>query len=197
MGYSIPPDYGNLVLTLTSSAVGQPDTVRFGLQYIGVDTMVDADFNRIANLFRDGLKPLYDPTWNLGPVKQYYNASGLERLSEDPTLEPGTVSVQPYASDQVAYIVQKKTGFVGQAFRGRVYMPGVTEGSVDVAGNVAAGTITLWNTTLAALYASVNGDPNVSSLTLLHTTPTADLPTQILSLSLAPKVGTVRLRVRR
>lgn len=197
MAYDIPANYGLLVLTMQNNTVAQPDTVRFGLKYIDASTMVTADFNRIANLFRDGLKASWDTNWNFGPVKQYYNSGGTLLLSEDPTIEAGTVGAVNYASDQVAIIMKKNTAFLGKAYRGRCFLPGVQETQVDAAGTIASGTVTALNTVFGTLLTNVNADADIDYMALLHVVPTGDIPAEITSLSCASKCGTVRRRVRR
>jgi hypothetical protein len=197
MGYAIPDNHGLMVLTITNNVVAQPDTIRFGVKYNDVGSMADADFNRIANIVRDAFKAFYDSDWNVGPTKTYYAGGGTLFLSEDPTTETGTDVASVYASDNVAYIIQKKTASLGRAFRGRAYMPGVIESQVDEAGTVNPAQVTGFNTALGTFLTNFNADADVDYMALLHVEPTGDLPTAITSLSLASKVGTQRRRIRR
>jgi len=94
---------------------------------------------------------------------------------------------------QVAWLVRKSTALGGRRGRGRLFFPGVPEGSVDQAGvldttvsNAFQGLLDDWLSALA-----VSGH----SMVVLHADNTA--PTVVTSLALQAKVATQRRRLRR
>ena len=198
MPYVIPAGHGMLVLSIKANAQPNADTIRFGMRYADVTTMDQSDFNRIADVAREALRGNYDTTWTLGPCKQYYTVGSTLKLSYDGTTELGNGSAGNWASDNIAFVCQKHTDILGRSHRGRFFLPGVDEASIDVAGNLTAGTITGVNTRLATLLANINADVDVNEMRLLHLATAPDTnPDIITSMTVAAKVGTMRRRIRR
>lgn len=96
----------------------------------------------------------------------------------------------------VCYLVSKNTAFGGRAGRGRMYIPGVPEASVDPGGNLSSGTTSGLQTAANAWLEdqSTNGVP----LVLLHNTgsPLSE-PSEVTSLTVSNRSATQRRRNRR
>ena len=94
---------------------------------------------------------------------------------------------------QAAYVVKKVGTTGGRRNRGRWYLPGISEGKVDGAGNVDATFAGLRQADMDILLAAFDG--NSVPLHILH----ADLstPTPVAQLLFEGKIGTQRRRLHR
>lgn len=99
----------------------------------------------------------------------------------------------PGMPPNVAYLIKKSTLTGGKRGRGRMYLPGVPEAAVDVAGTVAGATVSAINTDLGALLADLISVD--CPMTLLHSD--SGLPSTVSALTIDGKVATQRRRVRR
>lgn len=106
--------------------------------------------------------------------------------------DPGG-DVGPGATPQVAYLVQKHTGLGGRKGRGRWFIPGVDEESVDQQGLVAAGMVTALQTGVGDTLTDL-GTADLP-MALLHNDATT--PTLVTDLIVSQTVATIRKRVRR
>lgn len=97
------------------------------------------------------------------------------------------------ATPNVAYLFKKLSLLGGRVNRGRMYVPGVTEGSVDAIGTVDSGTLaagqTAANTFLGALVTQTN------PMVLLHSDELLD-PTPVTNLVFQQLAATQRRRLR-
>lgn len=96
----------------------------------------------------------------------------------------------------VSYLVSKNTAFGGRAGRGRMFIPGVPEASVDPGGNLSSGTTAGLQTAANDWLAdqATNGVP----VYLLHNAggPLTE-PTEVTSLTVSNRSATQRRRNRR
>jgi hypothetical protein len=197
MPYDIPLGFALVVVDIRNPNQPSVDSMRFGIGLNSISTITATDWNRIATYFRNHFKGFIGTTWTVGPVNFYYHdASGL-KLYTDPTLTAGLGSATGISAPQVAQIVKKSSDFLGRAFRGRVYVPGVPEADVNDSGDLTSTRIAAINTDMAALLADVNGDTAVDNMVILHSQGSGNTPTIIRSLTCQAKVGTIRHRVRR
>lgn len=93
----------------------------------------------------------------------------------------------------ISLLVQKKTGLGGREGRGRLYMPGLGEGSVDPGGDVVSANLAVFQTNWDAFLTEIETVSN--GMVLLHNSLTA--PTPVSSLVLSGVVATQRRRQRR
>lgn len=115
------------------------------------------------------------------------------------------------ASPQVAFLAQKSTALGGRRGRGRLFIPGVAEGAVDVSGVVAGASFTQLAGDLTSFLASL--DTKGIPMVLLHDPPTewvlvagqprrvpvagsVPVPTPVTSLDASSTISTQRRRVR-
>lgn len=109
----------------------------------------------------------------------------------------GTMSAAPLPLN-CCVIARKNTAFIGKKQRGRMYFPGtmMNEDHIDELGNLSTAEQTTWNTNLGSLYSNLV----VNSLQpcLFHpvTNTSEQNPTDLVSLAVAPKIGTQRRRIR-
>lgn len=96
---------------------------------------------------------------------------------------------------QVQFLAQKKTGFAGRAYRGRMYWPGVLENDVDATGLITVGKNTSNQTGYTAIFNALSSSPWAGPV-LLHSDPLKP-PTPIIQLLSSQKVATLRGRYDR
>jgi hypothetical protein len=63
-----------------------------------------------------------DNGWNVGAVNVLVNRGGAELTGSYPTMQNGTAAVEPEPIG-ICVCLRKRTGFVGRAYRGRVFLP--------------------------------------------------------------------------
>lgn len=199
MALVIPPNYSNWTITLTNASGGSSaeSSVSCGAATNGLLTQTDV--NRVANIWRDGLKAGWDSGWTVGPVHVVENDSGVYKVWDDNTQEAGTATAAVYSPPSVSIIVSKNTGLRGRAHRGRMYMPGVVETSVGEDGRLDSGYVTAWQTLVDNLHTALLADASIFSLSLLHseTSPVANDPDILENFHVQTVVGTMRPRQRR
>lgn len=199
MALVIPPGYANWRITITNGSGGASarSTIAIATDIDG--TIDQAEMASIANIFRDNLTPLYDNSWIIGPVDVTYNISGTLHQANDTGTEAGTDSSTAYASPVVSHVVQKRTGLVGKAHRGRLYLPGVPEGDVDEAGTLAGSRVNDVTGFLTQLKDNLVATAQITKTVLLHdeNTPGALPPDTVLEWLCTTVVGTMRPRQRR
>lgn len=198
MGYYLPDNGHALAIIPFSNASGNgapPQSVRWGLDLLAPLTQADA--TRLGNVMIDAWKTLLDASWTIGPVT-FYSGPEPWTVLVGGTADPGTGTSVNYSPPNVAWVITKRTPFVGQRYRGRAFISAVSETDVDEGGILnptwSAGLQTLVNT----FKTNVEADASVDVLELTHQpwpsdpTPT---PTSIVSLVVQPKVRTIRRRL--
>lgn len=96
-------------------------------------------------------------------------------------------------SPNVAILVHKLTAHGGRHGRGRMYLPGLGEGTVDNGGNIASGSVSDYNAALLGFLGGLDDD-DVSAV-LLHSDATTPYP--IIGLTADGRAATQRRRLRR
>lgn len=199
MALVIPAGYANWRVTITNGSGGASARSTIALA-TDIDGSIDqTEMAEISNVFRDNLTPLWDNSWILGPVDVTYNIGGTLFQANDTGTEAGTDSATAYASPVVSHVVQKRTGLVGKAHRGRLYLPGVPEAEVDEAGTLSGTRVNEVNTQVDALAEALVALAPITKIVLLHdsTSPGALPPDTVLELQCTTTVGTMRPRQRR
>jgi hypothetical protein len=116
-------------------------------------------------------------------------------VHDDPGVHSSTLIPQ-----NSSWLVHKSTGFGGRRNKGRMYVPGVFESSVNDIGQVDGTAISDWNGSLATFRTAILAVAGVSALSLLHT-PSDDDPTptgtDVTALTMDSVIATQRRRLRR
>lgn len=122
-------------------------------------------------------------------VKEGPSATGPTfEYAED---RPGAVTGSP-ATPQVAFLLRKRTAMGGRMNRGRMFLPGVPEFSVNGAGVVIPSEIAALQTASNALLAAI--DTLQGEMVILHSASSD--PTSVISLQADSRVATQRRRLR-
>lgn len=193
----IPPGYAEAVIPITREGDDRPYVVTFGLEVdlgdVDAAQIADNVLTAFAGVWRTSL-----PTGgNVGPATLRLGQDGGDPVIVESTVVEPTQNGQPFCPQNVALLVQKRSGYGGRRNRGRMYFPGVTEAAVDNVGVIAPGTLAAYQA-LADDWLETFGfaNPGVGNMVILHSTEPAT-PTVVTSLRVEPMVATQRRRLRR
>lgn len=178
-----------------------PMYLTFGMQFTNPPNAATA--TGLFNNFLASVLPTFHSSYQLVRVHILYQSDSAHQLAYDSTPSPAQgLSTDTPAPQNVAYLVKKQTGFAGRRYRGRTYVPGVSEANIGVSGILLPGFVTgvqnAWNAVLT--YWNSVGNP-----VLIHSTQftepeppvTPPAPTRITGLLVDPLVATQRRRLRR
>lgn len=111
----------------------------------------------------------------------------------DVTPVQGTSSTAPPPIN-TAVLVNKNTGFAGRKYRGRMFTPPtIAETAVSAAGTIAGATVTA----LDAFWSSARGTLVSADMIPVIIHGDGSTPTEIVSLTVSERIGTIGRRLRR
>lgn len=191
--HDVPGAHGEVIVTWAISNVGSETTdlrlVMDAWQDEVIEPCMTTNVTFVEGRSLRGPRP-GTPTLSLlaDPGKPTVGAQG-----------PGALPVN------CATLVSTITALGGVQFRGRKYLPGVSEGAVDDAGNLSTAGQSQFQDAMDLFYGVVTAGSN--ELVILHSPPlvdpgpppvygTAPAPTNILELRVQRKMATQRTRLR-
>lgn len=191
----IPTGYAQINWSFTGLGVPLGADVTLGVDHSAFSGSATDAAVLARNAWASNLMPVLNNGVTLvnTHVKFGPNATGPSGDSSGSTTGSGA---NPGTTPQVSFLVHKSTAFGGHAGRGRMFIPGVQESSVDNSGNMDPGTVT-------ALQAAVDGllDDLATGLlipVLLHSAASPlTTPSTILEFTVDPLAATQRRRLRR
>nr|CRY98157.1 hypothetical protein [uncultured prokaryote] len=194
----LPPGYASIVMPLRRS--GDPDP--YAITWAIDANLGEYPAQEIVNFVQANFVAIWQtslPTGGqIGPATMRVGQDGGEPLVYEASSSGlGTNSGQ-YAPQNVALLIQKRSVLGGRKNRGRLFMPAVTEGAVDNVGQIAGGTVDIYQDLCDEWLTSflpVDEIPGYGQWVILHTGP--DTPTPVTSLRVEPVVATQRRRLRR
>lgn len=123
-------------------------------------------------------------------VKYGPNATGLAaEVGSGQTGAAGGAGMTP----QNALLVRKNTTHGGRKGRGRLFLPGITEGTADESGTISGGTVAIYQAGFDGFLADLTAAGNTPFL--LHNDATE--PYEITSFSVQALMATIKDRIRR
>ncbi len=196
----VPPGFCNVHWKF--SLTGDPEVQSFATAYALNDVVPDPDafaFS-LADNFTDvlgyGLGGMYSQYSMVG-VDVTIGNDGPPIVGHDVRSSPGTGGSNATLPQNCAAIVKKTTGFAGQKFRGRFYMPPISLAEADVnnVGMIDSGVRTSIQARIDRWLALVITDNTViDNQVLLHSSIT--VPTFVTSNPLESLIATQRRRLR-
>lgn len=204
----IPTGFSQLALVHDVPGAHGEVIVTIGIENNGTETQ---DLRHVMNAWQDEV------------VAQFFtsNVTFTEgRSLRGPRPGPPTLSLLADATKPVtggqggsalpvncATLITRITALGGVQFRGRMYMPGVPEGSVDNEGNLAPASQSQYQTAIDAFYTQLLTGANATQPVILHSPPlvspgpppvygTPPAPTNITELRVQRKMATQRTRLR-
>lgn len=130
-------------------------------------------------------------------VTAYANFAGERIVVASDTPEAVCTVVDPALPQNCAFLVKKRTAFGGRQNRGRMYIPGCPQESVDASGVLTAGKVASIAGKLNTWLDAINGHAHVDTAVVLHGPGTfSPTPTPITSLTVDARIATQRRRLR-
>jgi len=159
----------------------------------GVNFDDEADLIQVMDAWRDTMMTEIANVWTF--------VRGTARVQAGVVAEKlystaGSVS-SAATTPNTAYLLRKKTAIPGRAHRGRMYVPGVVEASVDAVGLVLSTRITSLTNAANSLMTAIAGAPagGFGVMALLHNSG-AIPPTTVDQLVVQQLAATQRRRMR-
>jgi hypothetical protein len=196
----LPPGFINVHWLF--SLTGDPEVMSFATAFSINDAILlpDAFATSLADDFADalgyGLGGIYSQ-WSFVGVNVQIGNDGPDIVGHDVRSSPGTGGSNATLPQNCCAIVKKTTGFAGQRFRGRFYMPPISLAEADVnnVGMIDSGVRTSIQTRIDRWIALVISDNVViDDEVLLHSSVTD--PTVVTANSLESLIATQRRRLR-
>lgn len=200
MGVKVPPGFGLAAFRL-SAPFGTPEFVTT----IGVDlSAAGGDFVEVADqmfsAYKTSILQQTLSAYSLSGVTLTVGQDGGSSGSVESTLAVAAgLRSGPSEAAAMAVIARKNTAQMGRKGRGRMFIPGwIERDQTFPSGEMDPGTFPALQGALNEFYDKVStggtGYELLSGAVLLHGDGTA--PTPITSLTLVPKVGWIRKRIR-
>lgn len=182
---NIPPGYTELAFVHQHT-----ETLKLAYCTVGYHSVVPADLEAMGNAWRDNMLAEMNSVWHFRQLRANDSGGLLFSVDYDAPGAGGGAGLVPNTS----YLIKKGTGLSGRGNRGRMYLMGCDEPSVDEAGRVASGKLTGLVTEITAWLTAVDAIGN--NMVLLHHNLVAT-PTVITSWTPEPVVATQRRRMAR
>lgn len=199
MALDIPDSYATAAFSHTLAGWAKPLVCTLGL---APDTIGQTWTTAMANSIFDAWKNAMDTsvTSNLtftGCVLYVKDPLGFIPIPSTSASAVGTSSGTALPPN-TAVMVEKITSRPGRSGRGRMFLPGFSEGAVDAAGQIAGASLTQLATDLTAFYTALVSVVGVSTPQLFHeTTVPSSAPTTITSFAADARVSSIAKRFKR
>jgi hypothetical protein len=202
MALIIPPGFLHAVYELTCVGDPEPMVVTCGHEIDSVSGSSSADApDDLMQSFGDEVMPIVSSQYVLQAVTTYSGNDGptIVNTSTLPTQVGGASNT--CLPPNTSYLVRKRTDLAGRRGRGRMYVPGVPEATVDHVGIVTASTVTVVQAAFTAWFEilTAGAGARLYPPVVLHRTEgigDEPPPTPVLSFLVENKVATQRKRMR-
>lgn len=200
MSINIPEGFGSFAMEVTGNAGTAPYIFTIGIAIDDAGSLVE-NANQVFFGYQEAFQSLtfdaFTFTRGILTVPAGDGAYGSVETDLDPWT--GSASGDP-GPVGMAVLVQKRTGLLGRAGRGRLFLPGlIGEGDVDIDGNISNSSVDLyqsaindWVEFMVTDHAPINVNTNPM---LLHSSNSLP-PSAITSMVVQKKIGWIRKRLR-
>lgn len=195
---NVPPGYALVKFHMTDPSGDLHAVNTCGLKLVGTPTAI-AVATEIAGMWGTHIMDWVSSEYTFDETTAVVNNGGVYTEGIFLTAVPGA-STGEAISPQVAAIIQKLSGNLGRAFRGRFYVPGVRAAALDTnRALLTSGNHTTLQNDANAFLAAIVGGTTFNQLVILHNrhSPIVGFPTQVLSLGAELQVATQRRRNRK
>lgn len=192
----IPVDYAqvNVVMGLTGDS--EEMMVTWGIHLNAAES---TDNLAIANAFHTNFanrfKPFVCNVYTFKRVDAYFNRGAGNIVVNSTAAAVTATGTGTPLPQNCALLWHKLTGAGGRTGKGRMYLPGVDEGSISSIGALGTGDAATMNTAAGLFLTDIESILGVNSAVLLHSGE-ADIPNAITALTVDLKVATQRRRLR-
>lgn len=194
----LPPGYRSIVMPMTRA--GDPDPYAITWAYDGDGADYETPQDEV-----DGVQANFATLWGsslpndctIGPAVMRVGQDGGEPIIAYASGTTTGTSTAEFTTQNVAFLIQKRSQFGGRRNRGRCYFPGVTEASVNEVGVITPTQLASWQSIANDWLTSYN-DPEAGfgQMVILHSSAPST-PTPVVSLTVSNMVATQRRRLRR
>ena len=190
----IPPGYANIQWIMQHTNTAQIALTAIGVEIEAADPQVVVEGATAA--FDDNFGELCGLAWAGLTVRMVIGTSDPSApiTLESPTWQGGSAAGNACPA-QVCTLLKKITLSGGRKGKGRMYLPGPLEGSIDDAGHFTTTQSDDNQARATAFRGDMIAIAGVTSVVLLHTDP-ADEPSEIVGILADPVVGSQRRRLR-
>ena len=188
----IPVGYAQVTHIFSSGFLPYGAVTTYGIGDIGLFPDLNALASDLYDAFQDHVMGNLSSSVNHDTCRVKAGPNETGPVGEFTGVEVGGAG-GTFASPNLAYLVEKHTALGGRKGRGRMFLPGVTEGGIGGSGDLDLTVLGDFTTNLANWLDALGGvgvEPVV-----LHSDETA--PTPITAFVIDPKVATQRNRLRR
>jgi hypothetical protein len=198
----IPDNYGHVIHQLRLVGDPQPMIVNYGVAIEDTATFdPQTALEALHEKFHDAFKALVSNQYTLYQSEIRWKSAAVADLQVVVRVQPRIMTgTEPPLPQNTSALIQKRTQVAGRRGRGRMYIPGLSEGNVGGTGVVNQGQIDvtqpLLDTWLTAIDTLI---PGIAAMVLLHSTgltPTP-APTGVTQLLIDTVVATQRRRLRK
>lgn len=203
MATVIPPGFGLVALRHTLAGDNEAMFVTFGVEFLTTPGAQAHAINicdawQVAGGPLDSMSNLYTFT---GAVLSVGQDGGPPVIVEEPRSAPGRDTSSPLPQN-CALLVRKRTNLAGREGRGRMYVPGFSEGNTTATGGIPSANLTATQTRYNTFFSNLSEPPDAGAvnMVILHTWPqlgALPAPTPVTSLVVDAVVATQRRRLRR
>lgn len=192
----IPTGYGQLNMKFTGSAIPTGAEMTVGFDHTGfVGDPSDAADSFQTDLVAAAVDDMYCNTVEMSSLLVKFGPNDTGPSFEKSVSLVGNQNTSS-AGPNVTVLLQKITAFGGRAGRGRMYLPGIPENSIENDGLLATSYFTAWDEVWDAFRIATAASD--LPLSLLHSADSPiSVPTPITRINLDPKTATQRRRLRR
>jgi hypothetical protein len=196
----IPASHAQVIHSLSLAGDKEPMAVTYGIE---VATGSPLELNSIALSLHNA--------FDVEPNKIPHNGYALEATEVRLGSSAGTVAAVGLHVGKLpsrgtgsplpqncAILVHKRSGLPGRRARGRLYLPGMSEGAVTAVGLIDPPSVAAFTTIFNDWLGLIVGDPRVERMVILHSPGVSAVvpPTPVISLICDPIIATMRRRLR-
>ncbi len=201
MALIVPAGYGQVIHSMSLTNDPEPLAVTYGVQF---DGQAPTDPAQTAqNLHAAFTTELFDICHSSYRAEQTELRFVVAEFA-DPQIAvhvegiQGTGSANPLPQN-CAVLFHKRSATTGRRNRGRLFLPGMSEGAVDPAGRINGGEVAAFTALAANFLIAVKASVSVAEMVILHSegVTTAPAPTVVTSMNCDPVIATQRRRLRR
>lgn len=190
----IPDGYAQINLRWQWLVSGQTAECAYGVQLVDPgDSPADVADSVDNAYLTNTMVSLQVAKITLVNIRVKFGPNDVGASLDRPVTHTGTAAGEGLAPNS-SLLVTKNTAFGGRKGRGRMYWPGIQDGTIDDYGNVTAASFNTYQTKFSAWLASHVGS-NIPLVVLHGSNP--PLPYLVTSLAVQNLMGTQRRRLGR
>jgi len=197
----IPVGYGQWVFETQHAGIQHTAITVLGFK-VATPPYTQGQCTAAGSAWATAMAPLWDAEVSMARVIANIGNDGPPIRFESIISVAGSRASQVVLPPNLTYLVRKTTAFGGRRYRGRMYIPFVSNadlGNIQT-GQLASGAVTLLQARATAVQSGlVAAGPNASELSLLHASGLSTLPspTTVATLAADDFVATQRRRLVR